>query len=169
MSWSSGDSLNSSNLNLKSSANARIVDDSNFTSIKAAYDDGPSTGVHVIVPPGARTETSRLTLTAGKPLRLTGAGIGATNITWNSIGYFLDVGATDVVDDVTIENCTFTCGSSASGFAQVGRTSEDYDESLFRHRWAFRDLFIVGSGATIDATIGVSLTQLIDYRMDNVL
>lgn len=147
----------------------RIVDGIKFKSIEAAYADGPSTGTSIYVTSLYTTlfpnESTQMSFIQGKSADIScesGAVVG-----WNQSGYLFDVGSTTVVQLVNIHDCTFSIGSTATGWMQVGRISQNSDPTKLIYGWSFTNLLITGPGESIANKIGMSLTAMVGLTISN--
>lgn len=147
----------------------RIVDGKKFKSVKAAYDDGPSTGTWVYVP-ASRTETVQVMLTAGKPLHLSCAS-RETTITWNTAGYYIDTQADglDSIDGGLIENCSFSIGTTGTGFMRLGRAAVAFAEPNWHLGWELRNVKVDGVDPTVAGRVGLNLSQVANSKFSNII
>jgi len=151
------------------SAGVIVVDGIQYKSIAAAYAAGPSTGVTIYVPKTYTTlfptESAQVSLVAGKPFNLScEAGV---IIGWNIAGYLFDLGATTVTEFVNISNCTFSIGSTATGWLQGGRTSQNSDPTKLIYGWSITNVQVIGPGETVVGKIGMVVTGFVGLTMTN--
>jgi hypothetical protein len=136
------------------------------TAIAAAYAAATASKGICYFPPGRYRTTGSLTPGANTILR--GAGKGATTIDYRGTGYWFDLNASTGSNDTSLEDLTITVASGGVGAIRIGRTSDNYDANAARERFVLRNLNITGPGATNAGTIGMSLTQFSDSRVDHV-
>lgn len=98
-----------------------------------------------------------------------GSGNGATELVYSGVDAGFYLGATELADDVGFENFKITTTNVAVGWLRVGSTSQDFNEALFRNRWHISNVFAEGpTGGITAGTIGMSVTQLISHRIQNL-
>ena len=106
--------------------------------------------------------------TNGK-LTLEGPGAYSGGFSWGNPGFAIDTYDGDtVVSDVQFRNFYIYVHGSGTGGIRVGRTATAFNEGLFREGWVFQNLYLLSESVAATGRVGLSLTQLIRARIDNV-
>lgn len=118
-------------------------------------------------PAGTYKTTGSLALVSG--VAIVGAGSNATTINYGGTGFWIDVAANTLVQNVRIEDLQFkTTTGSSLGFLRLGRTSQTFNAALMCAQWSLRNLYCQGFSTSNVGSIGISASQYIDWTLHNV-
>jgi len=82
------------------------------------------------------------------------------------MGYVFDTSA--IISSVEIRNVKFQASGAASGAFRVGNLSTNFSNANFRTHWNISNVFMLGPGAAAAGSVGISVTQYIDWYVENV-
>ena len=127
--------------------------------------------VRLLIGAAALSLTGPIIIATNGRLTLEGPGAYSGGFSWGNPGFAIDTYDGDtVVSDVQLRNFYIYVWGSGTGGIRVGRTTTPFGSgALFRLGWVIENIYLLSSSVAIPGRIGLSLTQLMNARINNVV